>query len=67
MAPVSQSQATKAKVVNMRSSIRTTWKSLKQRYRLDLLTSFRARHPFVLCHPITAYTIEPVATSRPVV
>jgi hypothetical protein len=27
--------------------------------------SFRARHAFVLYHPITTFTIEPVATSQP--
>jgi hypothetical protein len=50
----------KASVANMRESIRAAWKSLKQRYRLGLFSSFRARHAFVLCHPITS----PIPSSR---
>jgi hypothetical protein len=51
-------------------SIRTAKKGMKQRYRLCLYCRFArgsTSTSFVLCHPITPYTIEPVATSQPVV
>jgi len=48
MAPVSQVQATKAKVVNLRELIRTACKSLKQHYRLGLFSRF-ARGTLLSC------------------
>ena len=62
MAPVSQLPATKAKLVNRRDFDSHSLERAEAALSFWHVFSLRARHDFILCHPITAYTIEPVAT-----